>query len=181
MFHAPAGVRGVSLWELLVTLSIVAVLGAAAVPSFAPTIARARLSATVNSMVGSLHFARSEAILRNIPTAVCLSGDGVQCLERLSQDARGWLVFQDVERSVPVQLGSSDRLLRHVALPDRITLQGSRMAVTYWPAARAGTTSTFLMCHAQRPLEGRAVVVSQTGRPRTVVDGTWTGRLRCPP
>jgi hypothetical protein len=78
-----------------------------------------------------------------------------------------------------VQLGAADNLLRHVELPGRVSMQGSRTAVTYWPTSRAGTTSTFLMCHAGRPLEGRAVVVSQSGRPRVVVDGTWTQRLRC--
>jgi type IV fimbrial biogenesis protein FimT len=181
MCPMPSRVGGVSLWELLATLSIIATLGATAVPSFAPTIARARLSASVNSLVGSLHFARSTAILRNVPTAVCLSADGLRCVEQASSAARGWLVFHDVERGSPVQLDTLDSLLRHIELPERISIRGSRLAVTYWPTSRAGTTGTFLMCHASRPDDGRAVVISQTGRPRTVTDGSWTERLRCDP
>ncbi|MGQ0836086.1 MAG: GspH/FimT family pseudopilin [Gammaproteobacteria bacterium] len=179
MYHPRSHARGISLWESLATLSIVATLTAAALPSFDDTFARARLVTGVNSMVGSLHFARSAAILRNIPTAVCLSGDGARCLEAAGTAARGWLVFYDVQRGGPVRIDAPDTLLRRIELPGRITVQGSRAAVTYWPTARAGTTSTFLVCHAARPREGRAVVVSQTGRPRTVADGSWTERLRC--
>jgi type IV fimbrial biogenesis protein FimT len=170
---------GVSLWELLTTLAIVAVLYAAAVPSFGITSARARLTAGVNALVGSLHLARTAAMLRNAPTAVCLSMDGVRCADRIAPDARGWLVFHDIERGGAVQLDTHDVLLRRVDLPGRITVQGTRAAVTYWPTSRAGTTSTFLLCHEGRADQGRAVVVSQTGRPRTVLDGSWNDRLRC--
>lgn len=171
--------RGVSLPELLAVLCIVAALLAAATPAFRPTLARARLASSVHSMLVALHFARSTAILRGLPTAVCLSADGERCLASSAPDARGWLVFHDLARSTPVQIDAPDRLLRRFELPDEVTLSGSRAALTYWPVSRAGTTGTFLFCHADRPGEGRAVIVSRTGRPRTATDGSWTSRLSC--
>ncbi len=172
---------GVSLWELLATLAIIATLYAAAVPSFGITSARARLSAGVNALIGSLHLARTAAMLRNQPTVVCLTSDGVRCTDRTAWAARGWLVFYDLERGGSVQLDARDVLLQRLDLPGPVTVQGTRAAVTYWPTSRAGTTSTFLLCHESRAGEGRAVVVSQTGRPRTVLDRSWNDRLRCTP
>lgn len=173
------GFRGVSLWELLAVLAIAGTLAATAWPTFGNTLARARLVSSVNLMVGSLHFARSAAAVRGQPTVVCLSADGIRCLEHAASPARGWLIFHDVRRSSPVRLDAADTLLRRTELPGRVTAQGTRTAVTYWPAARAGTTSTFLMCHGGRPEDGRAVIVSQSGRPRVATDASWTARLRC--
>ena len=172
--------RGVSLWELLVSMAIAGTLAAAALPSFSLTGARARLVASHNLLIGSLHYARSTAILRNVPTAVCLSADGERCMLQAGAAARGWLVFHDVARHGAVQLETGDTLLRHVEVPAPVTVRGSRAAVTYWPVSLAGTTSTFLFCHPGRAADGRAIIVSQSGRPRTAVDGAWTARLECP-
>jgi hypothetical protein len=44
-----------------------------------------------------------------------------------------------------------------------VAVRSSRAAVTFWPVAMAGTTGTFTFCAGA---DGRAVVISQTGRPR---------------
>jgi hypothetical protein len=56
--------------------------------------------------------------------------------------------------------------LRQSRIPDGVVVRGSRAAVTFWPVARASLTSTFDVCDVRREVAGRAVVVSQTGRPR---------------
>jgi Tfp pilus assembly protein FimT len=131
-------------------------------------------------LLGSLHFARSAAALQALPTVLCLSADGRRCLESPRAEARGWLVFHDVDRGSPVQIEGGDLVLRAVELPGRVSVRGSRSAVTYWPVARAGTTATLLLCHDGYPQHGRAVVISQSGRVRTAAGGEWTDQLRCP-
>lgn len=158
--------HGFTLWELLIVLAIVAVLAALAAPGFAAVAREARMSSAANQLLGALHFARSEAILRGVPTVVCLTGPSGECLESTGEPAVGWLVFHDVERGSPVRQDGADILLRRVELPELVRVSGTRTAVTYWPVSRAGTTGTFRFCHLRGAARERAVVVSRSGRPR---------------
>ena len=165
--------RGFTALELLVVIAIAAVLVAMAAPSFSGLRRTASIGSAANQLLWALHYARSTAILRNVPAVVCLSADGARCLTSAGTPASGWLVFLDQQRSSPVQLNAADELLRNIPLPSQVTVQGTRAAVTFWPTARAGTTSTFKLCDARGDPRGKAVVVSQTGRPR-VADGDAT-------
>jgi type IV fimbrial biogenesis protein FimT len=58
-------IQGVTLIELMVVITIAAILLALAVPSFQEMIDRNRLKAATESVFGSMQFAKSEAIKRN--------------------------------------------------------------------------------------------------------------------
>ena len=53
---------GFTLLELLVTLTVVAIVTTLAVPAFEETLARSKMTSNVNLMVGAINYARSEAI-----------------------------------------------------------------------------------------------------------------------
>jgi len=161
-----ARLRGFTAFELLVVLGISALLAALASPSFGELRRSAGVVSSANQMLWALHYARSASLVRNVPTAVCLSADGANCLTSATAAGSGWLVFYDLERSLPPQIAGSDELLRSVQLPPGFTVRGTRAGVTFWPASRSGTTATFTICPDRGKPEGRAVVVSQTGRPR---------------
>jgi len=168
---------GFTLWELLIVLAIAAVLAALAAPTFATVVREARMSSAANQLLGALHFARSEAILRGVPTVVCLTGPSGECLEHAGDSAHGWLVFHDVVRGSRVRQDDADIPLRRVELPELVRVSGTRSAVTYWPVSRAGTTGTFRLCHLRGAARERAVVVSRNGRPRVelAAEGTECG------
>ncbi len=67
--------RGFTLVELLVVMTIGAILVAAAVPSMSYFIATTRSSNATNTMVASFELARSEAIRRNTIVSVCRTLD----------------------------------------------------------------------------------------------------------
>lgn len=162
---------GVSWVEVLITLLVAAVLAALAAPSFTRVRANAASLAASQALLGALHLARSQALLRSLPTVLCLSADGRRCLVDARRfEARGWLVFVDrVRRRVgsgPPQLDAGDELVRRYATAQPLQLHGSRAAVTYWPHSRAGTTATITVCTPRALAPVRAVVVSQSGRPR---------------
>ena len=174
--------RGVTALELLVGIAIAAVLATLAVPSFGRLGRAASLSAATNELLWALHFARSSAILNGLPVTLCLSADETTCIDSAVSAAKGWLVFvqpaggqaqpagvQPGGRSVS-QPGADGPLLHRFRLPGDITVHGSRAAVTFWPVTRAGSTSTFDVCNVGGTPEGRAVVVSQTGRPRVSME-----------
>lgn len=63
--------RGVTLIELMVTVAIIAVLAALALPSFGRTLASNRISTGVNDFIAAASVARMEAIRRNTEAGIC--------------------------------------------------------------------------------------------------------------
>jgi type IV fimbrial biogenesis protein FimT len=155
---------GFTVTELLIALVIAALLMSLAVPGFAALTRSASLSSAANELLAALHMARASAVLRGLPVAVCLTADDSTCLAAPDAAASGWLVFVSdgtVATSRPVVVRE---ILSRFQLPDRLTVSASRPTVTFWPVARAGSTSTFDLCDLGGA--GRSIVVSQTGRPR---------------
>lgn len=174
---AQAGVRrdgcqgqrlgGFSALELLATLGVAAVLAGLAVPGFAAFRRSAGVSSAANELVWALHLARSSAVLRGQPITVCLSPDDSSCLQTSEGSAAGgWIVFQAAGQAVVPQAAPSGPILHRFRLHEAVAVRGTRPAVTFWPVARAGTTSTFEICDLEGRTPGRSIVVSQTGRPR---------------
>ncbi len=70
-FRNPRHRDGFSIIELMVTVSLAAVLFAIAIPSFRQIIATNNLATQTNDFIGALNFARSEAITRNVTITFC--------------------------------------------------------------------------------------------------------------
>lgn len=83
--------------ELMITLSIAAVLVSLALPSFQGLLGESKISATTNNFVYSLQSARSEAIKRAAPVALCHSSNSMAAEPSCSGNsfADGWIVFAD--------------------------------------------------------------------------------------
>lgn len=75
--------RGVTLIELLVTLSVAAILLTLGIAGFRSLIANAKMTNAANSLIAHLQFARSEAVKRSARVEVCPSEDGQTCLAGL--------------------------------------------------------------------------------------------------
>lgn len=75
----PAAARGFTLVELMVTVSVIAILAAVAVPGMTALINNSRLNGQSEEMLSSLQLARAEAIRRNARVTVCPSTDGSTC------------------------------------------------------------------------------------------------------
>jgi type IV fimbrial biogenesis protein FimT len=100
------GPRGFTLVELLVVLTITAILVAGTVPSFAWLIATSRTANAVDTMVIAFERARSEAARRNTVVAVCRTLDphadeyALACSNSAGRGyaagdwASGWVMFE---------------------------------------------------------------------------------------
>lgn len=86
---SPAASRGVSLIELLMTLSVLFIVGAITLPAFGKLVARNQVVAAGNELIASLQFARHEAVRSNGTVQVCGSRDGRACA---SDGWRQWIV-----------------------------------------------------------------------------------------
>jgi type IV fimbrial biogenesis protein FimT len=90
--------RGMTLIELIVTVTIVAILAAAATPSLREMMENNRLTALNNQLVSTLNYARAEAVKRNYPVTMCVrKADGSGCVDKTSSNGfdNGWIVFVD--------------------------------------------------------------------------------------
>jgi type IV fimbrial biogenesis protein FimT len=163
------------LVELLAVVAIVAILATMAAPTFASLRRTAGVGTAATELLAALHFARSAAALDGQPVTLCLSADGETCVPSSSDPASGWLVFAQPSAGLASSVTVVPPVLRQFHAADNVVVHGSRAAVTFWPAARASLTSTFDVCDARREVAGRAVVVSQTGRPRIAVGNASCG------
>jgi type IV fimbrial biogenesis protein FimT len=177
---SPREARGFSLLELFVTLATVAILLTVAAPSLRQFAMNARRDEQVNALLRTLHAARSAAILRAEPVVICKSRDGKRCAADASAWSGGWIAFANRDRDSPPQLDADEPLLVIQPRSDRIDVRANRNAVTYWPVALAGTTATFVFCDARGTNAARAIIVSQTGRPRVATRDAAGKPLRCP-
>jgi type IV fimbrial biogenesis protein FimT len=91
MRHANAGV---TLFELLLTITIAGILVAIATPSLTTFIQNNRQTSEANSLVLALDYARSEAIKEDANVEVCASTDGMTCNGNANPGgwATGWIV-----------------------------------------------------------------------------------------
>jgi type IV fimbrial biogenesis protein FimT len=99
--------RGLTLVELLVAITIAAVLVSAAIPSFSWSIASYRISGQINGWVGDLQFARAEAIKRGQTVTLCISSNGTSCATGTSAWQSGWIVFADANGNATVDAGET--------------------------------------------------------------------------
>ncbi len=79
--------RGFTLIELMISIAIVAILLAVAVPSFTEVILQNRMTSYVNEMLASVNYARTEAIKRGLPVRFTAVGGNL---------AQGWCVHTGV-------------------------------------------------------------------------------------
>ena len=98
--------RGFTLAELLVVLTIVALLATVAMPSMAGVIDSIRISSASNVFLSNLQLARSEAIKRNSRVALCMSADGVVYASTGGWEL-GWIVCHDANNNGAFENGEA--------------------------------------------------------------------------
>lgn len=71
--------RGFTLVELMVTVAVLAIIMALAVPSFTGLIRSNRLTGAANELIAAVQLTRSEAVRLNGGVSLCRSDDGATC------------------------------------------------------------------------------------------------------
>ncbi|MFC3550107.1 GspH/FimT family pseudopilin [Lysobacter cavernae] len=112
-FHA----AGFTLIELMVTLAVLAVVMAVAMPSFTYVHNSSRLSSAANELVATLQLARMDAIRFNGKVAVCPSSNGAGCTAGGAWTQ--WVTVADTDRN------GKEEVLRVASVKDPIQVLAS--------------------------------------------------------
>lgn len=162
--------KGFTLIELMVVLSVGAVLVTLAVPSFVDLIQRNRVSTEVNGLIGDLQFARSEAIKQGLAVSVCPSSSGTSCLKVNTWQA-GWIVFSNAKATGNVETGDTVLRVRSAwkggdtlaAAPTLLSLTYNRDGFALVPGNAQGTTLMTLHTSPANASATRCVVINRVG------------------
>ena len=158
--------RGFTLLELITGLSITAILTATGVPAFNELVQRNRLTTEINTFVSHLHYVRSEAVKRSIRVVMCRSADETSC-SRTQGWQEGWIIFTDKNANREYD-GDEELLYVQQGHENGITItSGRRRTITYQNTGRSpGSNGTYVFCIPRYPEHTKAVIISNTGRPR---------------
>jgi type IV fimbrial biogenesis protein FimT len=171
--------RGFTLPEVLFVLAIVVGLLGWAVPSFRDLQRNAARTREVNQFIQAVYLARSEAIKRNGVVSLCPSLDGSGCGPAGTAWHRGWIVFVNLDRDSPALRDAGEPLLHVYAPWENGQVNANRATLSFRSFGQMGVTATFTFCDERGSRAARAVIISQTGRPR-VSDRSAAGKaLAC--
>lgn len=172
-------VRGYTLYELLITTLLVALILAIALPSFSATLARQRQRAELNALFHAVHLARKESIVRRRVVSICPSTDGERCAPTPAWSA-GWIMIQNDDRDWPPRRDAGEPLLLRHQVGPGIRIAANRPGFTLRSTYLRATNGTIIVCDDARRVAARALVVSYTGRPRVAVHNRSGEPYDCP-
>lgn len=176
---------GFTLLELMVAISIGALILGLGIPSFRNYLRSAELTRNANDLLGSFYLARGEAVKRRRNVVVCFSAAPEAatptCAAGLAQP--GWVVYQDTDADLVIDAGEA--VLQRHAPPSGEVVFGSIPAgnAGYFAYAPTGFGVTLAagapfagiaLCDSRGNASAngadlsraRGVIVSAAGRPR---------------
>ena len=161
---------GFTILELVITLTIAAILIVIAVPNFNEIIKDNRLSTQINSLSASVNLARSEAVKRNLPVTLCQSSDGSSCAAGWAASSNGWVVF--VNSNNDNSLDATEEIVRVGSpLSGDSLLSYSAGILTFTPQGDSPNFSgTFILCDDRGAEKARGLVILPSGLVRLAVD-----------
>lgn len=158
--------RGFTVLELMIVISIAAILLVMGIPAFQDFGMRQRMSAAIQLLHTHLVLARHEAINRNADIIIC-PGDTERACTDSGDWSAGWLVFSDLNGDRQYQAGET----LHRAEPglEQLVIHSSsgRSSLRFYPNGSApGSNGSITFCDLRGPAHARKLVISNIGRIR---------------
>jgi type IV fimbrial biogenesis protein FimT len=176
----PNSARGFNLFELLMAMAVFGILAGLAAPGFNDVILDSRRTAAVNGFVHTVFLARSAAVMSGHIVTLCGSNDGRTCRQS-SEWATGWIVFANSDRDEPPVRDDDEAVLAVQPPWPSGTITSNRNSYSFRPHRQGVVNGTIVFCDRRGPAHARAIIISQTGRPRVSNSDTSGKPLRCPP
>ena len=157
----PSLARGFTLLEMMVSISVLAVIVAIAVPNLAGFVRSSRVRAAQSELVASMMLARSEAAKRGVAVSV-----GASAPTTGSEFSAGWTVWVDANADGIVD--NTETVIRRYADISSGVVLGTNNNVTLVAFAPTGflaqaSTVTFKVCGKTDSTKGFTVALQPVG------------------
>ena len=172
---------GFSLIEILVAITIMALLTGIAVPDFSKLISGNRVNAVSAELFTSLSAARSYAINNHALVHVCAKSqlDPSKCDEKRDFNAnwsRGWLIFSDINANN--ELDEQDTVLQSIQIGHNTNIVfNQRGRLRFFPDGSARSAGFYLCDKAKKHF--KHVLLLHTGRARSKKQLSERQRVIC--
>lgn len=165
--------KGLTLIELIITLSIIALLALITIPSFSSLIQNYRFKSALLQLENDLRFAKFTATQKRARIAMCISLDHLACITEPSNAwQQGWMIFIDDDNNF---MPKPQNILRYrLPLHPSITIHSSQNiqhGIQFNAGKKYGkslgtnlTTGNFIICDTQK--NARKFILNIYGRLR---------------
>lgn len=164
-----AGNRAYTLYELMMTLSMLTLVLTLGIPTFGDMLVNNRLRVETDRLFHAIHLARKESVTRRRVMTICPASEDHQCLpDRNWSDY--WMLFVNVDRDEPAHRDSNEPIVRFEAVDPSVRIIANRDSFSLRSTELRATNGTFIVCSRSGRGTPRALVVSYTGRPRVAYE-----------
>lgn len=158
--------NGFTLVELIVTMSLAAIVLAIAVPNFQTLLRSNRLTAVNNEFVAFFNLTRSEAIRAGSSVTLCKTATGAACSTTGGWES-GWLIFADPNANGIIDTGEAV-IKVHEALGSQNTMASSSgtagSLITFNGSGFLNQTGTLALCSGDKCFN---LIIASPGRIRS--------------
>lgn len=165
--------------ELMISMTVIAILLSTAIPSFKNYTWNLRMKTAMDTLQTDLNLARSHAISHNTHTIICPAISADSCT--VEPDWKpGWIVFNDLNGDRQKQAG--EPLLKHAGETKLMRIQSSRSRtyLRFFPnGSSPGSNISITFCDKRGAEKAGKITVSNTGRIRMQTGGIET-TANCP-
>ena len=171
------GRRGFTLYELTLTVLLVALLAGIATPGLAKLLARQQQTVEINTLLGAVYLARKESILKRRVATLCPSHDFRSCAS--DGDWSGWILFINEDRDSPPVVDPGEDIIKTHQVSENIKILSNRAGFAQRATRLRATNGTLVFCHRRGLVPSKALVISFTGRPRVANHTTRGEHYAC--
>ncbi|MCW8924704.1 MAG: GspH/FimT family pseudopilin [Xanthomonadales bacterium] len=171
--------RGVTAFELMVAMAIVAILLSTGVPAVKNYTWNLRLRTAMDTLQTDLNLARAQAISHNTAMVIC-PAENVDDCAGTSRWQGGWMVFRDLNGDHHRQSGEA--LVKHAGASEFVDIRSSRSRsyLRFHPNGSApGSNISIVFCDGRGARYAGKILVSNSGRIRSETGGI-EATLNCP-
>lgn len=173
--------KGFSLIELLVTISLFAVLTSVALPSLQALFQRNKATNSANLLLTHIQLARIRAVMDNVTVVICPTVDSISCAASTDAWSKGWLVYKDLDYQQPPHVDADDILITtHNNNGSDASLHTTLSHIRFSPSGTA-RNGTIVICPDGAAQHARAIIISIVGRARVSTATATGGQLTCEP